>query len=183
MTNNNLYPYLLYSLKLAAKPRRGGGNMFRHQMETFSILFGYGYTQPVLLKAALIHDLIEDSDWTGFHNFDTIGEIDEDGEKVIALVREVTQQEEKGLKEPKGEFLLRIMQQASNHAKILKLADRLSNLTGLPLAGDLTFIKNYIEETEQYILPYAGEINPDMAEELKERIQSTKKLVAEKTRI
>jgi hypothetical protein len=38
MNNSNFSSYLEYSLHLAAKPRRGGGNMFRHQMETLAIL-------------------------------------------------------------------------------------------------------------------------------------------------
>jgi hypothetical protein len=41
MNNSNFSSYLEYSLKLAAKPRRGGGNMFRHQMETLAILLEY----------------------------------------------------------------------------------------------------------------------------------------------
>jgi hypothetical protein len=43
MINTNLFPYLPISLHLAAKPRRGGGNKFRHQMETLSILPEYNH--------------------------------------------------------------------------------------------------------------------------------------------
>lgn len=60
MQHPDFWPYLPYSLKLTAKPRRGGSNMFRHQMETLAILLEYGYTEPFLLKAALIHDLVEE---------------------------------------------------------------------------------------------------------------------------
>ena len=41
MTYTNYSAYLPYSLHLAAKPRRGIGNMFRHQMETLAILPEY----------------------------------------------------------------------------------------------------------------------------------------------
>jgi (p)ppGpp synthase/HD superfamily hydrolase len=174
----NFSPYLRYALKLVAKPRRGGGNMFRHQMETFAVLLDYGYFQPVLLKAALIHDLIEDSDWTGFFAYDEIADIDADGEAVLSLVNEMSQRKFNGVKEPKGVFLLRIMEQGTQQAKILKLADRISNLTGLPQAGDQDFIKSYIIETEQYILPFAGEINTGMANEIKERLETIKKTVS-----
>ena len=44
MTHPSLFTYLPYSLHLAAKPRRGGGNMFRYQMETLAIF----YNKPVM---------------------------------------------------------------------------------------------------------------------------------------
>jgi (p)ppGpp synthase/HD superfamily hydrolase len=174
MPDTNFCPYLHCSLKLVAKPRRGGGNMFRHQMETLAILFEYGHTNPVLLKAALIHDIIEDGDVIGFHTFDEIKDIDEDGGSVLALVKEVSQHMNQGKKEPKSEFLLRIMQQGSQQARILKLADRISNLCALPLTRDPEFISSYLRETELYIQPYAENINTDMASELKNRIESIK---------
>jgi (p)ppGpp synthase/HD superfamily hydrolase len=172
MTYLNLSPYLPYSLHLAAKSRRGGGNMFRHQIETLAILLEYGYTEPVLLKTALIHDLIEDGEEVGFYAFDVLAEIDEDVTEVLALVHEVSQRVVNGEEEPKSEFLLRIMLQGSKQAKILKLADRISNLSALPMAGDNEFIRNYISETEKYIVPFAEEINRAMARELKNKIES-----------
>jgi (p)ppGpp synthase/HD superfamily hydrolase len=175
MQYTGILPYLSYALKLAAKPRRGGGNMFRHQMETLAILLEYGYTEPVLLKAALIHDLLEDGKHVDYHAFDEIATIDEDGAAVLALVHEVSRKMVNGDEEPKSEFLLRIMSQGSKQAKILKLADRISNLSALPLAGDVEFIGYYITETKKYILPYAEEINPAMARELKKHIESIRK--------
>ncbi len=181
MKEDSLLPYISYSLKLKAKPRRGGGNMFRHQMETLAILLEYGYNDAVLLKAALIHDLIEDSERIGFHALDSIPKIDTDGTEVFALVKEVSQIVINGVKEPKDEFLLRIMTQCSENAHILKLADRISNLSALPNAGDNEFITKYIAETEQYILPYADKINKEMASEMKERIHNIKNLIVWKS--
>ncbi len=172
MSRLNLSPYLPFSLHLAAKPRRGSGNMFRHQMETLAILLEYGYTEPVLLKASLIHDLLEDGELVDYHAYDEIATIDEDGAKVLALVKEVSRKVVDGVEEPKSEFLLRIMLQGSEQAKILKLADRISNISALPMSGDPEFIKNYTNETAKYILPYANSINPEMASELKNRIES-----------
>lgn len=37
---------------LIGKEREGGGNMFRHQVDTMGILIDYGYTDSVLLKTA-----------------------------------------------------------------------------------------------------------------------------------
>ena len=67
MTYPNFSVYLRLSQLLTAKPSSGGGNMFRHQMETLAILLEYGYNDPVLLKAALIHDLVEDGKEIGFY--------------------------------------------------------------------------------------------------------------------
>jgi len=170
----NLSDYINYSLKLAAKPRRGGGNMFRHQMETLAILLEYSYDDPVLLKAAMIHDIIEDGDVIGFHNFDEIRDIDKDGANVLSLVKEVSRHLIQGIQEPKSEFLLRIMEQGSQHARILKLADRISNLSSLLLTRDPEFISSYLRETESFILPYAENINTNMATELKNHIESIK---------
>lgn len=171
MPLTNLSPYLAYSLKLTTMPRQGGGNMFRHQMETLSILLEYQCTEPVLLKASLIHDLVEDGEEIGFISVNEISTIDEDGEAVFALVKEVSRRVIGGLKEPKSEFLLRIMLKGSVQAKILKLADRISNINALLLTRDNEFIKKYIHETEHYILPYAEEIHPAMAAELRKSIE------------
>lgn len=149
--------------------------MFRHQMETLAILLEYGYTEPVLLKAALIHDLHEDGKQVNYHEFDEIATIDEDGAAVLALVHEVSRRVVNDVEEPKSEFLLRVMSQGSKQAKTLKLADRISNINALPMAGDIEFIRSYVTETEKYILPFAEEINPAMALELKKLIESIHK--------
>lgn len=163
-------PYLTFSRHLAAKPRRGVGNMFRHQVETFAILMEYGYTEPVLLKAALIHDIVEDGKKVGFMAIDDIEKTDADGPAVMYLVREVSQWLVNGVKEPKKDFLLRVMENGSANAKILKLADRISNLTALSLSGNKQFIASYIEETCLYILPYAKGVSEPMASELQKLI-------------
>lgn len=53
-------PYIQKATALIGKARKVGGNQFRHMMPTFTILIDYHYTDHVLLKAALIHDLFED---------------------------------------------------------------------------------------------------------------------------
>ncbi len=175
MLNQDFYSYLTLSLRLAAKPRRGGGNMFRHQMETFAILLEYGYTDSVLLKAALIHDIVEDGARIGFSAFGEIENLDDDGPEVLKLVKEVSQHVKDEVKEPKSEFLLRIMLHGTQRAKILKLADRVSNISALPMAGDKRFISSYLQETKEYIVPYTERINPAMAIELKNRIKFIEK--------
>ena len=55
-----LAPYFQLATALIGKSRHDGGNMFRHQIDTMGILIDYGYIDSVLLKASVIHDLIED---------------------------------------------------------------------------------------------------------------------------
>ena len=55
-----LAPYIQLATALVGKSRHAGGNMFRHQIDTLGILIDYGYIDCVLLKASVIHDLIED---------------------------------------------------------------------------------------------------------------------------
>ena len=55
-----LAPYIQLATALVGKSRHAGGNMFRHQIDTLGILIDYGYIDSVLLKASVIHDLIED---------------------------------------------------------------------------------------------------------------------------
>jgi GTP pyrophosphokinase len=129
MQNADIQHYHSYSLKLAAKPRQGGGNMFRHQMEALAILLEYGYTEPVLLKAALIHDLVEDGGKVGFLAFEEIESLDEDRSEILTLVKEVSRKVIVGVKEPKIEFLLQSIDHDSNLVKFLKLADLNSNLS------------------------------------------------------
>ena len=81
---NEFAPYINVSKELISKKRHFAGTMFMHQMETFSILLNYHYTDKVLLKAALIHDVIED-----IPNFDQsqILTIDSDANAVLDIVK------------------------------------------------------------------------------------------------
>jgi GTP pyrophosphokinase len=83
---------------------------------------------------------------------------------------EVTVRVVGGIKEPKSQYLLRIMQTGSPRAKVLKLADRISNITSLGFVHDGAFVKKYLQETRDYILPYAQGVNPDMFRELSDLI-------------
>jgi GTP pyrophosphokinase len=167
----SLWSYIELSRFLIKKERRGFGNMFRHQLETFAILLEYGYEDPVLLKAALIHDLFEDGHKVGFTMFDKVKTIDSDGREVYNLVQELTIRIENDIEEPKNQFLERIMKEGSQSAKILKLADRLSNINSLLATHDIPFMKRYLEETNLYILPYAEGIDTNMAGELKRSLR------------
>jgi GTP pyrophosphokinase len=91
---------------------------------------------------------------------------------------EVTARTVDGVKEPKADYLLRIMHHGSPLAKVLKLADRISNVTALGFVHDSAFVRRYLDETRTWILPHAEAINPDMFRELSDLVASREQLLA-----
>jgi len=172
-----LAPYVVKAMALIGVGRRGGSNMFRHQLSTMAILLDYKISDPVLLKASVIHDLFEDAATLPGVSADEIMRIDADGPAVFALVMEMTMRVSDGVKEPKRDYLLRIMQRGSWRAKVLKLADRISNLTALGFVHDAAFVQRYLEETRAYILPFAEAISPDMFRELSDLVANRERLL------
>jgi hypothetical protein len=160
-----LAPYVQKSTALRGKYRYVGGNQFRHAFSTFAILLDYHYIDPVLLKASIIHDLFEDVKCV---SPEEITSLDSDGQAVYELVMEVTKRK----KEDKQDYLKRVLTQGSLNAKILKCADRISNLTDLHTdTFDKDFVKKYIEETKRWVIPMAEEVNANMLFELKDLIR------------
>ena len=155
----SLAPYMQLATALIGKSRHAGGNMFRHQLDTMSILIDYGYIDSVLLKASVIHDLIEDVEG---YDPNLILEVDSDAPEVLKLVMEVTKKEG----QLKSEYLKGIIEHGSEKAKILKTADRISNMISLGFITSPEFIERYCDETEFYIFPIALEVNYDMYQEL-----------------
>ena len=155
----SLAPYMQLATALIGKSRHAGGNMFRHQLDTMSILIDYGYIDSVLLKASVIHDLIEDVEG---YDPNLILEVDSDAPEVLKLVLEVTKKEG----QLKSEYLKGIIEHGSEKAKILKSADRISNMISLGFITSPEFIERYCDETEFYIFPIALEVNYDMYQEL-----------------
>jgi GTP pyrophosphokinase len=165
-------PYVALATMLISKPRKSSGNQFRHQVETRTILIDYGHVNPVLHKGALTHDLIEDLE--GF-DINLLRNADSDGPAVYDLVMEVTRR----AAETKPDFLRRIYERGSWNAKLIKCADRISNMIalGLGLNTEREFIERYCEETEKFILPIAGLVDPDMYTELTDLVISRRKLL------
>lgn len=167
-----LAPYIVKAMALIGVKRRGGSNMFRHQISTLGILLDYKFLDPVLLKAAVIHDLFEDAASMPGVTEAEITAIDADGPAVYTLVMEMTPRLVGGVKEPKSEYLCRIMEGGTSRAKVLKLADRISNLTALGFVTDAAFVKRYLHETREYILPFAAAVNLDMFRELTDLVEN-----------
>lgn len=177
LRNLTLAPYIVKAMALIGVKRRGGSNMFRHQLSTMAILLDYKIVDPVLLKASVIHDLFEDAPGMPGVTEAEIVWLDSDGPAVYALVQEVTIRAMDGIRESKAEYLLRIMRTGTERARVLKLADRISNLTALGFVHDVAFVKRYIEETRACVLPYAEPVNPDMFLELSDLLENRRRLL------
>jgi len=160
-------PYIQKATALIGVARKVGGNQFRHMMATFTILIDYHYTNPVLLKASLIHDLFEDVPDTDRNLIRLL----DNGNEVVKLVEEVTRIPG----ESKIEYLTKILKYGSKEAKILKVADRISNLTDLHLDVIIQEkMANYLEQSMEYIFPMAEEVNHFMAIEIKDLVERRK---------
>ena len=170
LKNLVLAPYIIKATALIGKERNVGGNQFRHAMATLAILIDYKLMDDyVLLKAAVIHDLLEDVPET---NESDLRKIDNQADQVVDLVKEVT----KPAGISKINFLKGILEHGSRNAKILKVADRISNLTDLHRDQySRKEMRQYLDQTEQLILPMAAEVNKDMATELKDLIDKRRK--------
>jgi GTP pyrophosphokinase len=170
LRNLVLAPYILKATALIDKQRNVGGNQFRHAMATLAILLDYKlFDDYVLLKASVIHDLIEDVPETDQNE---LRQIDEQANAVVDLVLEISRP--KGM--VKAMYLKRILEQGSLNAKLIKIADRISNLTDLHRDHyTKARMSNYLDQTEKYILPMALEVNNNMAVELKDLIDKRRK--------
>jgi (p)ppGpp synthase/HD superfamily hydrolase len=182
LSSITLAPYIFKAMALIGIRRRAGSNMFRHQIGTMGILLDYKFIDPVLLKASVIHDLFEDALGMPGVSKEEIVKIDADGPAVYDLVMEVTIRIVNGVKEPKAVFLTRVMEAGSQRARILKLADRISNLVALGFVHDDAFVKKYLMETKAFILPYAQQVNADMFRELSDLVNDREHRLQNKCR-
>jgi (p)ppGpp synthase/HD superfamily hydrolase len=166
-----LAPYMQLATLLIGKRREAGGNMFRHQFDTMATLVDYGYIESMLLKASLVHDVVED---VPDFNHNLLLSIDFESPAVYELVLEVT----RNPGETKPEFLTRIKESGSKNAKILKCADRISNMIALGFVINTEFIARYTEETVNYIFPIAEEVDANMYRELESLVASRRKYLS-----
>jgi GTP pyrophosphokinase len=167
----HLAPYMQLATTLIGQRRRSGGNMFRHQLDTMAILIDYGYIDSILLKASVIHDIVEDV--PGLDR-DQILEIDEESPDVYKLVLEVTRR----TIETKADFLERIRAFGSDKARILKSADRISNMISLGYVTDVAFVRRYTDETEKLVFPIAALADARMLDELRELVATRREYLA-----
>jgi (p)ppGpp synthase/HD superfamily hydrolase len=168
LRETRLAPYIQLATFLIGKSRAGGGNMFRHQLDTMAILIDYGYVDSVLLKSSIVHDILED---IPDFNHNLLLSLDYESHAVSELVQEVTRIPGESM----AEFLTRILQTGSRNAKILKAADRISNMISLGFVNDMEFVSRYTNETEKHIFPIAEQVNGYMLMELRYLVESRRR--------
>lgn len=152
-----LAPYVYISATaLRGKFRASSSTSFRHAMHVLSILINYGVSSPILLKAALVHDILNE-----VVDFDpsNISDADSDGPLVLKLVQEISRDKSN---ESKDDFLRRIAKTGSQEAKILISASRIDTLEDLGFSTDRNFIKKYCAQTECFVLGMALDVNYSM---------------------
>jgi (p)ppGpp synthase/HD superfamily hydrolase len=176
LRETRIAPYIQLATALIGKSRVGGGNMFRHQLDTMAVLVDYSYIDSILLKASIVHDIFED---IPDFNHNNLLSIDYESHQVYELVKEVTKNDN----ENKADFLTRILEHGSQNAKILKAADRISNMITLGFVNNIEFVKRYTLETEQYVFPIANAVNEYMLMELQSLVESRRKYVHDFARI
>lgn len=172
LKNLELAPYILKATALIGVERKVGGNQFRHCFSTLGILLDYKYFgSSILLKAALLHDLFEDVPGV---LVDEIKCIEKESPKVVELVLEVTRNET----ETKTQYLEQLLNHGSEDAMILKCADRISNLTDLNRDTHTEQkISDYLDQTEQFVIPMARKVNADMVIELSDLVATRRQIL------
>ena len=166
-----LAPYIQKATSLIGVPRKIGGNAYRHCFYVLGCLIDYHYIDPVILKAGIIHDLFED-----YPDFDRneILAIDEDGHRVLEIALELSHFKNLGTKEQ----YLSNLKTTSRECKIIKCADRISNLMDLSIAVFRDEkVKRIIDETIDFIIPLAEEVDKDMLKELLDLVESRGELL------
>jgi len=93
-----------------------------------------------IISAAYIHDSLEDTQ-TSTRELEAVF-----GKKILSYVKELTSNKKDLEKIGKGEYLLQKMQKMSPGALLIKLADRLDNISDFKIAPE-KFRNKYTEET------------------------------------
>jgi (p)ppGpp synthase/HD superfamily hydrolase len=131
--------------------RPTGAPYLEHLLETLEVLVrGAGVTDPDVLCAAVLHDVVEDTPCT----------VDDVqlafGDRVADMVRWVTKPEPADGADRKAakESYLKSLRDAPDDAVLVKLADRASNVQTLRNLGQARQ-REYYAQTVRYIIPLA----------------------------
>lgn len=138
-------PYIIHPLRVAV-----------------SLVEEIGVHSPELVCAALLHDVIEDSDVTRDQIAGTFGE------RVATVVWLLTKLEGTSLQD----YLAAIEDAADTGAALVKLCDRLDNLRFLARSPRTEKIRRYIATTEELYLPLAARMNQYLHSELRSALAS-----------
>ena len=153
---------------------------FEHPLSVVHILLEELNIHDIeLLCAALLHDVLEDSDMT----YEQLTGLF--GNRIANIVQSVTktdgniEQYDEQSESAKRQFIAKI-EQSGEYIVLLKLADRLDNLRSLPLSPSKSKQRRYLSETSQWYLPLAQRVNSYIYEQMAQLIdQQSKGLIPE----
>ncbi len=152
-----------YAARAHAGHYRKGGNApyILHPAAVATLLREIGVEDAATLRAALLHDVVENSGRT-------VADITEEfGETIADLVGELTRPKE--TRDSRDAFR-RYLDGLSPRARLIKLADRIDNVRGLrAIHDDLEFVHRYLDETRALFLSgWARESHADLARTLEQ---------------
>ena len=131
--------------------RPTGAPYLEHLLEALEVLVrGAGVTDPDVLRAAVLHDVVEDTPCT----VDDVRRVF--GDRVAEIVRWVTKPEPADGADRKAakESYLAALKHAPDDAVLVKLADRASNVQTLRNLGPARQ-REYYAQTVRFIIPLA----------------------------
>lgn len=160
MEESNTIAAILKALHFAATKHRDqrrkdveASPYINHPIEVAQLLASAGITDPVTLQGAILHDTIEDTKTTG-------EELEEAfGAEVRRVVEEVT--DDKRLSKAERKRLqIEHAPHLSEHARQIKIADKISNVRGVTVAPpadwSLQRRQDYLDWTEQVVAGCRG---------------------------
>lgn len=159
---------ILKSLEFAAfrhkgQLRKGEGRTpyINHPIQVADLLANYaGETDPVLISAAILHDVVEDTVNSTLERDELVNEISEIfGGEILSLTLEVT--DDKTLdKLERKRLQVETASQKSDRAKKLKIADKIMNLRDLtdnpPSDWSIERITAYFDWAEKVVVGLRG---------------------------
>ncbi len=147
--------------RLHAGQKRAGGRPYAtHPFAVAALLREHGVSDPEVLAAAYLHDVVEDTDFSIFQLRQRFGD------RVASLVHELTLDPEPDSFEEKHRMLAEHAKKMSPDAKLIKLADRahnLSDITGKPPHKR----KRYAHATQALLAALKPWPNEDLAKRVK----------------
>lgn len=183
-TNENQIALLLSAIKFSAdkhrNQRRKGADAspyINHPIEVADMLWRIGSVRemPTIL-AAILHDTLEDTDATPAEIAGLFGN------EVLALVEEVS--DNKALpKDERKRLQIVTAPHKSTGAKLIKLADKISNITDIGLYPPVNWSHerrlNYLKWSDDVVLGLRG-VNAALEEHYDATIRQTRKRLADR---
>ncbi|MHA1380402.1 MAG: HD domain-containing protein [Candidatus Helarchaeota archaeon] len=137
-----------------------------HPFRVVIILKNYTDDEDTII-AAYLHDTIEDTKTT----YNEI--LNEFGIRVANFVNELTSDKRKASEMGKAAYLVEKMNKMSGSAFLIKLCDRLDNVSGLSIESS-DFVQRYVDETKRILNNLKRDFSKDqkeLIEKIREKIE------------